>query len=217
MIQTSVKLKKIKKIDNTVYTLTNEKKFVLLEARHLRQVELLWLRATQKESFVSELATVKAALPTPRTSRLRNLALGLDARELLRVYTRIAAASEIATEAKSLPVVNGRHPYIRLHVQAVHERLHHAGVETTRNERLFTYVGLDYFGPYNVTIGKQHQKRYVALFTCPTSKAVHLEVAGGLNADSAILANRRMMARRGASVEIWSDNGTNFHGADAEL
>ncbi|GBP87033.1 hypothetical protein EVAR_65508_1 [Eumeta japonica] len=103
-------LKKIKKIDKAIYTSSNEKKFVLLEARYLRQAELLWLQATQKESFENELATVKAALPTPRTSHLRNLALELNASELLLVKTRIAATSEIATEGKSPPVVDGRHP-----------------------------------------------------------------------------------------------------------
>ncbi|GBP87995.1 hypothetical protein EVAR_66206_1 [Eumeta japonica] len=66
-----------------------------------------------------------------------------------------------------------------------------------------------------MSIGRQHQKRYVALSRL-TTRAVHLEVVV-LSADSAILAIRRMMARRGAPVEIWSDNGTNFHGADAEL
>ncbi|GBP87034.1 hypothetical protein EVAR_65509_1 [Eumeta japonica] len=87
----------------------------------------------------------------------------------------------------------------------------------THHQRPFTYVGLDCFGPYNVTIGRQHQKRYVALFTCLTSRAVHLEVAGRLSAGSAILAIRRKMALRGAPVEIWSDKGTNFYGAYAEL
>ncbi|GBP90845.1 hypothetical protein EVAR_37367_1 [Eumeta japonica] len=258
-------LNKVKKIDKTIHTSANERKFVLLEARYLRQAELLWLQAIQKESFESELAAVKAALPLSRTSRIRNLALEVDASGLLLVKTRVAAASDVTTETKGPPVVDGHHPYVRLYVQAVHEQLHHAGVEATTNEvrqrlwvlrmrptirtviksclrcrirratpgepptgnlpaarlahhqRPFSYVGLDYFGPYNVTIGRQHQKRYVALFTCLTTRAVHLEVAGGLSADSAILAIRRMMARRGAPVEIWSDNGTNFHGADAEL
>ncbi|GBP81324.1 hypothetical protein EVAR_53718_1 [Eumeta japonica] len=184
------------------------------------------MQATQKESFESELATVKVALPTPRTSRLRNLALELDVSGLLHVKTSIAAASEVATEANSPPVIDGRHSYVRLYVQAVHERLIRTVVKSclrcrirratprelptgnlpaarlAHHQRPFTYVSLDYFGPYNATIGRQHQKCYVALFTCLTSRAVHLEVACGFSADSAILAIRRMMARRGAPVEI---------------
>lgn len=85
------------------------------------------------------------------------------------------------------------------------------------HERPFTYTGLDYFGPLSVTVGRQHQKRYVALFTCLTSRAVHLEIAATLSADSAILALRRFAARRGCPAEIYSDNGTNMHGADREM
>ncbi|XP_022835506.1 uncharacterized protein LOC111362962 [Spodoptera litura] len=85
------------------------------------------------------------------------------------------------------------------------------------HQRPFTYTGVDYFGPLSVTVGRGHQKRYVAIFTCLTTRAVHLEVAGSLSADSAVMAIRRMMARRGCPTEIWSDNGTNLKAADKEL
>ena len=49
------------------------------------------------------------------------------------------------------------------------------------------------------------------------SSAVHLEVAHSLTTDSAIMAIRRMIARRGHQKEIHSDNGTNLRGADKEL
>ncbi|GBP33697.1 hypothetical protein EVAR_17023_1 [Eumeta japonica] len=73
----------------------------------------------------------------------------------------------------------------------------------------FTFVGFDYFGPFSVTTGRQYQNRYVALFTCLRTRDVHLEVAANLTADSAVLALRRMIARRGCPTEIYSDNGTN--------
>ncbi|KAJ2948430.1 hypothetical protein O0L34_g7673 [Tuta absoluta] len=85
------------------------------------------------------------------------------------------------------------------------------------HQRPFTYSAVDYFGPLNVTVARHHEKRYVALFTCLTTRAVHLEIAASLSADAAILALRRMINRRGCPDTIWSDNGTNFHGADAEL
>ena len=60
-------------------------------------------------------------------------------------------------------------------------------------------------------------KRYGALFTCLTTRAVHLELASDLSTDIFILALRRFIARRGKPKEILSDNGTNFIGANREL
>lgn len=42
-------------------------------------------------------------------------------------------------------------------------------------------VGLDYFGPLEVTIGRRVEKRWVALFTYLTIRDVHLEVVHSLN------------------------------------
>ncbi|XP_048483479.1 uncharacterized protein LOC125489920 [Plutella xylostella] len=83
--------------------------------------------------------------------------------------------------------------------------------------RPFSNCGVDYFGPMVVTVGRRHEKRWGALFTCLTTRAVHLELVASLSADSAIMALRRMAARRGWPKTIYSDNGTNFRGADAEL
>ncbi|GBP48179.1 hypothetical protein EVAR_27565_1 [Eumeta japonica] len=81
----------------------------------------------------------------------------------------------------------------------------------------FTCTGVDYFGPMSVTIGRRHEKRYGALFTCLTTCAVHIELAESLSSDSMILALRRFIARRGTPRVMYSDNGTNFVGANKEL
>lgn len=83
--------------------------------------------------------------------------------------------------------------------------------------RPFTFVGLDYFGPIKVKIGRSEVKRWVALFTCLTVRAIHLEVVHSLSSDSCILAIRRFISRRGAPAEIFSDNGTSFVGANKQL
>ncbi|XP_065361998.1 uncharacterized protein LOC135955572 [Calliphora vicina] len=80
--------------------------------------------------------------------------------------------------------------------------------------RPFSYTGLDYFGPLIVTIGRRHEKRWVALFTCLTIRAIHLEVAFDLSTDACILAIRNFINRRGLPTRLRSDNGTNFVGAD---
>ena len=90
------------------------------------------------------------------------------------------------------------------------ERLQH-------NAYPFTCSAVDYFGPMFVTIGRRREKRWGALFTCLTTRAVHLELASSLSTSSMIMALRRMAARRGSPRVIYSDNGTNFVGADNEL
>ncbi|XP_063829264.1 uncharacterized protein LOC135078664 [Ostrinia nubilalis] len=90
------------------------------------------------------------------------------------------------------------------------ERLQH-------HHRPFSFVGLDYFGPVDVAVRRSREKRYVALFTCLVTRAVHLEVVGSLSADSAIMALRRFIARRGCPTKILSDNGTAFVGANRLL
>ena len=81
----------------------------------------------------------------------------------------------------------------------------------------FSKVGVDYFGPIMVKHFRKHEKRYGCLFTCLVTRAVHLEVAKSLETDSFINALRRFIARRGPPSDIYSDNGTNFVGADREL
>ncbi|XP_062698985.1 uncharacterized protein LOC134284259 [Aedes albopictus] len=83
--------------------------------------------------------------------------------------------------------------------------------------RPFSYVGLDYFGPVQVKVGRSCVKRWIALFTCLTIRAVHLEIVHSLSTESCKMAVRRFVARRGSPVEIYSDNGTNFQGASREL
>ncbi|XP_037818591.1 uncharacterized protein LOC119608296 [Lucilia sericata] len=82
--------------------------------------------------------------------------------------------------------------------------------------RPFTYTGVDYFGPINVTVGRRHEKRWVALFTCLTIRAVHLEVAYDLSTDACILCIRNFINRRGTPLKIRSDNGKNFVGVNQE-
>jgi len=91
------------------------------------------------------------------------------------------------------------------------------GCRLMPHQRPFTYCGVDYFGPLDVTVGRRREKRWGALFTCLTTRAIHLEVAHSLSTDSAIQAIRRLVCRRGSPKEMYSDNGTNFRGANNEL
>lgn len=84
-------------------------------------------------------------------------------------------------------------------------------------QRPFTYVGVDYFGPIAVISGRKSLKRWGVLFTCLTVRAIHLEIAHTLSTDSFLMCLRNFISRRGIPAEIYSDNGTNFRGADRFL
>ncbi|XP_072931704.1 uncharacterized protein [Epargyreus clarus] len=83
--------------------------------------------------------------------------------------------------------------------------------------RPFSYCGVDCYGPMWVTIGRRREKRWGMLFTCLVTRGIHIELIASLSTESAIMAIRRMAARRGMPHTMVSDNGTNFHGADVEL
>lgn len=56
----------------------------------------------------------------------------------------------------------------------------------------------------------------MALFTCLTVRAVHIELAYDLSTDACIIAIRNFINRRGVPVRLRSDNGKNFVGANEE-
>jgi hypothetical protein len=68
-----------------------------------------------------------------------------------------------------------------------------------------------------VTVGRSQEKRFGALFTCLSTRAVNMEMGHSLDTESAIRAIRRFVARRGIPEKIFLDNGTNFHIAEREL
>ena len=48
----------------------------------------------------------------------------------------------------------------------------------------FTNVGLDYFGPFHVTIRGSSEKSWGFLLSCLTTKAVHVEIAYSMDTNS---------------------------------
>ena len=81
----------------------------------------------------------------------------------------------------------------------------------------FTNVGCDVFGPFPVKEGRKHFKRYGLLFTCMSSRAVHIEVLDDLSTDCFIQSWHCFLALRGNVKLLRCDNGTNFVGANNEI
>ena len=81
----------------------------------------------------------------------------------------------------------------------------------------FTFTGLDFFGPFNVKRTRSIIKVYGCIFMCFNSRAVHIKDVSSLETGTFILALCRFISVHGCPKEIWSDNGTNFTGAEGEL
>lgn len=86
----------------------------------------------------------------------------------------------------------------------------------------FSYVGLDVFGPWTVVTrrtrgGAAESKRWATLFTCMTTRSVHIEIIESMDANSCINALRRFFAIRGPAKQLRSDRGTNFIAASVQL
>ena len=81
----------------------------------------------------------------------------------------------------------------------------------------FRNTGIDYFGPFYVSVKRSTEKRWGFLFTCLTTRVVHFEVVPSMDTSSCVMGIERFAARRGTPSVLWSDNGTNFVASDKEL
>ena len=72
----------------------------------------------------------------------------------------------------------------------------------------FVVMGVDFAGPVYYKITKSSTaKAYIALFTCASTRAVHLKLCRNLSATEFQRASKEFTARRGCSQAIVSDNG----------
>lgn len=87
--------------------------------------------------------------------------------------------------------------------------------------RPFTNCGVDYCGPIMIREGRRRNsklvKAYISIFVCFATKAIHIELVGDLTTEAFLCALKRLISRRGRVANIYSDNGTNFIGANNEL
>ena len=78
----------------------------------------------------------------------------------------------------------------------------------------FSQTACDYFGPIHTSL---NTKRWGAIFTCLTTRAVYIDMATSLSTECFLIILRRFVSFYGKPKAIYSDNGTNFVGAEREL
>ena len=96
-------------------------------------------------------------------------------------------------------------------------------VERVSNMPPFNNTGLDFAGPLyvrdklNGATDNQEIKVYVCLFTCASSRGLHLELTRDLSATVFLQAFRKFCARRGVPSTIMSDNAKTFKCCSKEV
>ena len=81
----------------------------------------------------------------------------------------------------------------------------------------FSFMGLDVFGPFRIRQGRAEVKRYGLVFTCFSTRGIHLEMIYNLETDSFLNGLIRFISRRSKPKRIFCDNGTNLRGGYNEL
>ena len=81
----------------------------------------------------------------------------------------------------------------------------------------FTFCGHDCFGPFIIKDGRKELKKYGLLFTCMSSRAVHIEALDDMSTDAFINALRCFIVLRRPVRQLRSDQGSNFIRAHNEL
>ena len=87
----------------------------------------------------------------------------------------------------------------------------------TQDVHPFTYTGVDFSGALYVRHGGEEIKVYLCLFTCATTRALHLEIVQDLSTETFLLAFRKFAARRSLPTIMVSDNASTYLSAADEI
>ena len=81
----------------------------------------------------------------------------------------------------------------------------------------FSACGVDFTGAMYIREGDGERKVYICLFTCATTRAVHLEVVLDLTVDNFMLAFWKFTSRRSVPRTMMSNNASTYLAAADEL
>ena len=79
-----------------------------------------------------------------------------------------------------------------------------------RDTTPFTITGVDFTGALYVQDNTGESKVYICLFTCATTRAIHLEVVTDLSVETFMLAFRRFVSRKSLPHIMMSDNASTY-------
>ena len=151
--------------------------------------------------------------------RIDQYGLFIDSNKVLKCRGRINEADLPATSKQPI-LMPSKHHVVELLIQDVHKKIKHSGTSDTLSiirERFWILKGRQAVKRVlkSCTIWKlpnnvKTEKAYICLFTCASTRAVHLELASDMSEQSFFLMFRRFVSRRGLPATLISDNAKTF-------
>ena len=105
----------------------------------------------------------------------------------------------------------------RQRAQPLSQKMAPLPLERVQMSHAFSHVGTDFCGPLYVRTKASPMKVYICIFTCASSRMLHLELTNDMSTDEFLQAYQRMINRRGMSDTVWSDNAQSFKAANREI
>ena len=148
--------------------------------------------------------------------------LGQTNYELRRKFWLLKGRSELRR------ILHQCHECKRRLAQPFQQKMAPLPAERLQPNSAFSVVGVDTAGPILICKDKTSeddegdpsptlQKAYLLLFTCASTRGVHLDILHDLTTETLIQALVRFIGRRGVPKLIWSDNALSFTKAGREL
>jgi len=81
----------------------------------------------------------------------------------------------------------------------------------------FAVTGIDFAGPLYIKVGNNMHKAYITLFTCASTRAVHLELCNYMSTDKFLMALQRFVGRRVLPNTIYTYIARTFHAVNVEF
>ncbi|GFU31974.1 integrase catalytic domain-containing protein [Trichonephila clavipes] len=174
-----------------------------LKSKELSESLKCIIKNIQRTSFYNEIQYLERGIPLPNSCKLLNLHPFLDDSGLLRVGGRLRN-SPIPRNHKHLMIIPTNHNFTYLIINHFHIFYFHTGAEATlANIRNRFWIP----SARNVEKFLEHAS--------PVGRPFQL--VSDLTTEAILAAFKRFVARRGRPIEIHSDNGRKFVGANNEL
>ena len=186
-----------------------------LKADEIHQAEQILFRFVQNESFPNVSKSIANSKEISKTLNIAKMSPLIEEDGTIRVKCQLKH-SNLDYNAKHPIILTAKHPVVQPLLEKAHRNNIQEGTEYARNMLQQEYWTIG-FRPFEVKFLRRTLKTWCCLFTCLTTRAVHIEVAQSLDTEPCLAAVTRFIARRGYPSTIISDNGTNFVGEANEL